>query len=182
MSSTVNNTSYRYSFGCGGITEWRSRNLDEKPTASSSNSSPSKFNNLKYKTSSNYDNLYQNSTSCMTPLLTRKKFGSPNKIWRSSSNQSSPSTNLKKKSSIIDKQQHHQSPPMLYDRRLNRSFEAPQGLSSKLNVTRRSTPHLASGDIDDSRFHTTTSRSSSTTSWCCGNFMSKQWRKVHNCE
>lgn len=173
----MSNPSYRYSIGCGGLTEWRNKNTEEKKTPSNS---PNKFTNLKYKTASNYDNLYyQNSSSCITPLLTRKKFGSPNKIWRTSSSQTTTSSNSKNNTS-----DNHQLPHTLYDRRLNRSFEAPQGLhiASKINVTRRSTPHLSSDDINEGLHQTSNSRSSSTTSWCCGNFMTKQWKKVHNCE
>lgn len=174
------NTSYRYSLGGSGVSEWRANSEERSPRQGT----PNKY---KYKASSNYDNLYSNS--CTTPLLTRKKHSPQSKIWKNSNQ--SPQNNVKWQQQQQQSSQHQiqsqdyyqqkQQPP-LYDRRLNRSFEAPQELTrniSKMTPLRRSTPHLPGEDLHQS---IPTTRNSSTSSWCCGNFVMKQWRKVHNCE
>lgn len=81
----------------------------------------------------------------------------------------------------------------LYDRRVNRSFEAPPPPELKLGPLRRSTPHLAADDVmaggggggaktgaagGGAAADGSTARHSAT--WCCGNFVLKQWRKMHN--
>lgn len=78
----------------------------------------------------------------------------------------------------------------LYDRRVNRSFEAPPPPELKLGPLRRSTPHLAAEDeltgsgakaasgSGGPATDASTARHSAT--WCCGNFVLKQWRKMHN--
>lgn len=62
----------------------------------------------------------------------------------------------------------------LYDRRINRSFEAPPTPEHKVGPLRRSTPHLVSDDMQ------TDSASRHSATWCCGNFVLKQWRKINN--
>lgn len=73
-------------------------------------------------------------------------------------------------------------PPGLYDRKLNRSFEKPEGLirrnskeSSNIASThlRRSSPHLATDEyLSDDHF-----RNSISPMWCCG--VMKQLRKMN---
>lgn len=205
---------------------------------------------LKYKTASNYDNLY--ITSCNTPILSRKnssQFMSPSRQSNASSSRTNyqnypntsyqplvyssynqtyyppPMRSMQPQHSLQQQQPSSQfrtpSQASLYDRRVNRSFEAPQELirnnnKPKHGPLRRSTPQLvASDDVDLDQYYqygnsqhmhhnhhhnlhggqcsgdpnqerSDSSRNSVNTSasssWCCGNFVFKQWRKYHNYE
>lgn len=159
------NTSYRYSLS-GGKHEWRAASEEKRTTRSG-------IPKYDYKTGSNYDNIYINSSTVNTPLLTTVKHKT--KIWKSNQTQRNPSFQQLQQQDTEQQQQQ-----LLYDRRLNRSFEAPQGYvkSIKNSQLRRSTPHLASDEMPSTTHPI--SRNSTTSSWCCGNFVLKQWRKVNN--
>lgn len=160
------NTSYRYSLGTNtGSPEWRAMS-EEK-------ASPSKrsfMNHVKQKTVSNYENVY-----CAKPLLPIRKNKQTQhvKIWKNSAQpmlrQDSPPllSNATTSTAGMGMRDY------LYDRRTNRSFESPHE-QLKTGPMRRSTPHLAGDDLQPDN----TSRHSAT--WCCGNFMKKQWRKMNN--
>lgn len=166
------NTSYRYSLSGAGKQEWRAASEEKRTTRSG-------IPKYDYKPGSNYDNIYVNSSTVNTPLLTTVKHKT--KIWKSNQTQRKPSFQQLQQQDTEQQQQQ-----LLYDRRLNRSFEAPQGYvkSIKNSQLRRSTPHLAGSDEMMSTTTQTTnhpiSRNSTTSSWCCGNFVLKQWRKVNN--
>lgn len=148
------NTSYRYSLGPNTCSpEWRSH--DEK--LQNKRSFMSQF--PKCKTSSNYENV-----SYMAPLLPARKNKNPNvKIVKNSDSMHSPRCGFG---------------GGLYDRRVNRSFESAQE-QRKTGPLRRSTPHLAGrDDIRPQESAGSSSRHSAT--WCCGNFVLKQWRKMNN--
>ena len=80
---------------------------------------------------------------------------------------------------LIRHQADHQSQsPILYDRRLNRSFESPS--SFKSSTLLRSTPHLPGAEDCTSARETNRESRGHSGSWCCGNFVMKQWRKIHS--
>lgn len=149
------NTSYRYSLGPNTCSpEWRSH--DEK--LQNKRSFMSQF--PKCKTSSNYENV-----SYMAPLLPARKNKNPNiKIVKNSDSMHSPRCGFG---------------GGLYDRRVNRSFESAQQEQRKTGPLRRSTPHLAGRD-DIRPQETAGSSSRHSATWCCGNFVLKQWRKMNN--
>lgn len=137
------------------------------------------------KMSSNYDNVYQNSNP-NSPLLLRKN-AQQKQLWNKS--QSPPPTSpaaqkqLNKQFATMTANKREKS-SFLYDRRLNKSFETANGLinentkcineqTAKHSFFRRSsTPQLH--NINDGN-----SRDSVTSSWCCGNFVMKQWKKIN---
>ena len=178
-ATTLNNATYRYSFGVNtGSPEWRA--------ADKTNSKISFLNQLKQKTSGNYENMY------MTPLLPSRKFKHHQQTWskgvtaamqqQQQHRNENTSGTAQQQELYISSSVGTASPPStphhhngLYDRRINRSFEAPKMSDIKNRPLRRSTPHLASGDEKQAD---NTSRHSAT--WCCGNFVMKQWRKINN--
>lgn len=190
------NTAYRYSLGAGSgsttisaAVKGASLSPAEHRAVSEERSQRKKFNSTsvavaavaahqRFKTGSGYDNVF------MTPLLPRKNKQA--KVFKTTYQTIQRSCSPPRKSSTAASvvvvsggrnliRESSTPPPMgLYDRRLNRSFEAPQGLK-KASPLRRSTPHLAAEEIiQDNDSH----RQSAT--WCCGNFVMKQWRKMNN--
>lgn len=202
----------------------------------------------KYKTASNYDNLY--ITACNTPILSRKNSAQQLMAQRHSNASSarttyqnypfppgaastvsgamggspflysgfgqtsyipqllaSGSANDTASAAAAAASRAYQPPhQLLYDRRVNRSFDSPQEFArgSKVGPLRRSTPHLVvTDDMGEEegacQYHkhhyypphyhqpgaaagTDSPRNSAnSTSWCCGN-MFKHWRKYHNYE
>lgn len=148
-------------------------------------------NNLK-KISSNYDNVYNSNPN--SPLLLRKN--AQQKFWISKSPSNSPppphpgsmaQRTYKQYNTIANKPA--EKPTIIYDRRLNKSFETANGLmcenhnspssNQKNNLKalfrRSSTPQLNSTDLmmDENP------RNSVNSTWCCGNFVLKQWKKMN---
>lgn len=182
------NSSYRHSLGqnAGGSPPERRSAAEDKTTMASPAITPKKqslYHQLKNKTISNYENVY------MTPLLPARKhktvqptITTTTRMWHNS-----PVIGTGRQRSDSPTPAAH-SPPQqsggghyfgrvggLYDRRVNRSFEAPPPPDMKMGPLRRSTPHLAEGNelrADGTARHSAT--------WCCGNFVLKQWRKMHN--
>lgn len=148
------NTAHRYSLGTNtGSPEWR-------PMSEEKMANRKMFlSQLKQKANfSSYEN------PAFSPLLATRKNKQAQALMKSSANNDgSP-----RKNSIGN----------LYNLKLNRSFEAPSSYDVKTGPLRRSTPHLAA-DIDNKRDNSS-NRHSAT--WCCGQFVLKQWRKIHNYE
>jgi hypothetical protein len=133
------------------------------------------------KISSNYDN---NSTSANSPLLARKSTGV--KFWQGKVHSNSSSSC--RAFNTIHASSSREKSPFLYDRRLNKSFETAnelmdendqkfhheKGLKNSL-FRRSSTPQLHNIHGADEG----TSRDSVHSSWCCGNFVLKQWKKMN---
>jgi hypothetical protein len=144
--------------------------------------------NLK-KISSNYDNVYNSNPN--SPLLLRKN--AQQKFWTKSPSNSPPpphpvllaQRNYKQYNTIANKPA--EKPTIIYDRRLNKSFETANGLmcenhntsNSKSNLKalfrRSSTPQLNSTDLMAEE----NPRNSVNSTWCCGNFVLKQWKKMN---
>uniref|UniRef100_A0A1B0EUT8 PH domain-containing protein n=1 Tax=Lutzomyia longipalpis TaxID=7200 RepID=A0A1B0EUT8_LUTLO len=153
------NSSYRYSLGTAaaatttapsgmpGVTyEWRSVSEDKSPRH--------KTPPIKYKTASNYDNLAN------TPLLSRKVCPLPRQPSFKGGSGSPRST--------PPQQQAYREHQLLYDRRINRSFDAPGQDSMKLpkgHPLRRSTPHLSGLEGDPAL--PGSNRDSMNATWCC---------------
>lgn len=177
------NSSYLHSLGqtATGSPERRSASEDKASSAANTPKKQSLYHQLKNKTISNYENVH------MTPLLPARKLKTvqptittTTRMWHNSP----VIGTVRQRSDSPTPAQHQMSPTAgnyfgrvggLYDRRVNRSFEAPPPPEMKLGPLRRSTPHLAEGNelrADG------TSRHSAT--WCCGNFVLKQWRKMNN--
>lgn len=164
-----------------GSPVWRSVS-EEKPPVK-----PISGIRMNRTTNPHYENVF------LSPLLPRKmKHMNPqsgSRIWKNSSayQQLSNSGNTSgggggcHQYSLIQGQRNCQVSPspqqILYDRRLNRSFETPQNCDEKLLPLRRSTPHLA-GDELYGNDGGASSRHSAT--WCCGNFVLKQLKKMNN--
>lgn len=146
----------------------------------SDNNHRSMFQNLK-KMSSNYDN-YANSPS-NSPQNPRKSSNS-NKFWSKS-----PTSHRQKQFNTIAAVDSRETSPFLYDRRLNKSFETPEsfmddkekfsnekGLKSSI-FRRSSTPQLHNIHCDAGGHDNV--RDSMNSTWCCGNFVVKQWKKMN---
>ncbi|XP_055371101.1 uncharacterized protein LOC129605372 isoform X3 [Condylostylus longicornis] len=156
------------------------------------------MNAYRFKTGSGYDNIF------MTPLLPRKNkqskgIKSSYQTHQRTPPPPTPPLSLSRKNSLENRLPPVASTssigavpapglhPGLYDRRLNRSFEAPQGYL-KTSSLRRSTPHLPGedecmptsiiGNNNHSHEHDRDSRHSAIQ--CCGNFVMKQWRKINH--
>lgn len=141
-----------------------------------------KFHGHMKKVPSNYDN--NSNPSVNSPLISRKSSLQQNKIWGKS--QSPTPQQMKQKQFNTIAANNREKSPFLYDRRLNKSFETANGLLTenmnchnekgmKNSLFRRSsTPQLHSVYYDNSN-----PRDSVTSSWCCGNFVLKQWKKMH---
>lgn len=169
-TSSTSASPYRYSIGA------HSRSPHEYRAVSEEKPSPS--NKSKYKISSHYENVY------VQPLLPQRKqikiikSSQENVSWRDAGKRLSSQERDAPKAGYI-----------LYDRRVNRSFEAPSRdmIIRPATPLRRSTPHLLADNGDDgdeiyqdASNSTTSNRHSAT--WCCGNFMLKQWKKINNCD
>lgn len=166
LPPTASNSPYRYSIGSNSRSpEWRS--VSEEKTINKKN---------KFKASSQYENVY------MTPLLPHRKQKHPIKIVKTSQ-ENIYMQNVGRRLSNDADLSDDQMPYGLYDRRTNRSFETPSRVrinhSAEPNSShlRRSTPHLLSDDMYTEGKVPKSNRHSAT--WCCGNFMLKQWKKVH---
>lgn len=157
------------------------RAASEERPATSYKAQPSVDNNTRFcgnlkKVSSNYDN----HSATNSPLIPRKSAG---KFWGKS--QSPTPQQLKQKQFNTIAASSRETSPFLYDRRLNKSFETANGLldenrrcqnekGMKNSIFRRSsTPQLHSIYYDGN------ARDSVTSSWCCGNFVVKQWKKMN---
>lgn len=162
----MNASTYRYSLGGHtGSPEWRATS-EEKGNRKTY---------TKYKTPSQYENVYS------APLLPGRKKKPPVKINKAASiegHRYSRSVSRERTDS-----HHNEVPYGLYDRRANRSFETPprEPLIQTTSTLRRSTPHLVTDDIypGHQEYHMGTITRNSAT-WCCGKFMSKQWKKLNN--
>lgn len=170
LPTSVTNSPYRYSIGTNSRTpEWRS--VSEEKTVNKKTLA-NKFKG----SSSHYENVY------MTPLLPHRKNKQTIKIVKRSQ-ENVYMHNIGKRLSNDSDLSDDPLPYGLYDRRVNRSFEAPSRdlihpIDSNNVHLRRSTPHLISDDIYADSNQTRKSKRHSAT-WCCGNFMLKQWKKVH---
>lgn len=172
LPTSASNSPYRYSIGSNSRSpEWRSAS-EEKTT--NKKTLASKF---KGSSSSHYENVY------VTPLLPHRKNKPPIKIVKNSNE----NVYMQAVGRRLSNENHLGDDPMpygLYDRRINRSFETPsrdmiQAIDPNNVHLRRSTPHLISDDIyADGGDQSKKSKRHSAT-WCCGNFMMKQWKKVH---
>jgi len=124
---------------------------EDRPTSSY------KDNNAKFCGTSKFKKNSSNDASSNSPLLLRS-----NKLWNKSASQQ------KQFNAIAARDKS----PFLYDRRVNKSFEATMEdynneKSGKNSLLRRSsTPQL-------------NHRDSVSSSWCCGNFVMKQWKKMN---
>lgn len=171
------NTAYRYSLGHHntGSPEWRPM-AEDKTIWSNKKTFMAHLKN-KSTTATNNENMY------MTPLLPVRKHKQSQhiKVWNKSTAGSGGTV-------VVGNRVRSDSPTVppvaaasrcsfdgLYDRRTNRSFEAPPTPDHKVGPLRRSTPHLVSDDM-----HASDSASRHSATWCCGNFVLKQWRKINN--
>lgn len=140
------------------------------------------FGNMK-KVSSNYDNNY---TSVNSPLLARKSTGV--KFWQGKIHANPLQHSNKAFNTYHPSSCDREKAPFLYDRRLNKSFETANDLmdenlskcqndkSIKSSLFRRSsTPQLHSMYLDNNNSRDSVHNSS----WCCGNFVLKQWKKMN---
>lgn len=118
----------------------------------------------------------------MAPLLPSRKHKHPIKIVKNS-HENIYLQNVGKRLSNDNLLADDHMPYGLYDRRVNRSFETPshdmlvRDNDTTATQLRRSTPHLLSDDMYTEENRNKSNRHSAT--WCCGNFMMKQWKKVH---
>lgn len=171
LPTSASNSPYRYSIASNSRSpEWRSVS-EEKAIATNKKSLASKFKGV-----SHYENVY------MTPLLPHRKNKNPIKIVKTS-HENVYMQNVGRRLSNETDLSDDPMPYGLYDRRTNRSFEAPsrdmiRAIDTNNVHLRRSTPHLLSDDIYGDAEHKRKSKRHSAT-WCCGNFMMKQWKKVH---
>lgn len=180
LPSSVSNSPYRYSIGSNSRSpEFRSVS-EEKSVPTTSILHNKKSFGSKFKPStSNYENVCY-----VTPLLPQRKNKNAIKIVKKSSQENVYMQNVGRRLSNEADLSDDQMPYGLYDRRKNRSFEAPSRDMIRRSTTnaplRRSTPHLLSDDIyaDANEQNDRKSKRHSAT-WCCGNFMLKQWKKVH---
>lgn len=178
LPSSVSNSPYRYSIGSNSRSpEFRSVSEEKSlPTvAHNKKSFASKFKS----SAPNYENVCY-----VTPLLPQRKNKNPIKIVKKSSQENVHLQNVGRRLSNDTDLSDDQMPYGLYDRRKNRSFEAPQRdiirRSSTNGPLRRSTPHLLSDDMYDEANEQSNRKSKRhSATWCCGNFMLKQWKKVH---
>lgn len=157
------------------------------------------LNRLKSGFGSGYDNV------CTSPLLPRKNKPAPKMVATQQSYQRSPGNQATTTTIVKPNPDGH---PGLYDRRLNRSFETSTshryagygagylmncGGALRTSTLQRSTPQLAGGErSDDSDVERELIRGNGagpsaadgskrqSGSWCCGNFVMKQWRKINH--
>lgn len=164
---------YRYSIGAAN-----NRRSPDARAVSEEKSPPHRKTN-KSKFASHYENV-------VMPLLSNRKH-KPVKIFKSSLENVYMKNVGRRLSNETDDSDGRSSPYGLYDRRVNRSFEAPSrdrvhsnSKSSAMEpFLRQSTPHLTSDNLYDGRETRNQSNRHSAT-WCCGSFMLKQWKKMNN--
>lgn len=179
--NATNLSPYRYSIGTAAASSTRSPADRWRAVSEEKSTSPSKKSN-KYKVSSHYEQL---------PLLPNRKH-KPIKILKSSQENVYLRAVGKRLSNDTDDNGDDRLPYGLYDRRVNRSFETP---SREMTIDardpangavhlRRSTPHLVSDAAIYQEQKSSESGSQATNrhsaTWCCGNFMLKQWKKMNN--
>lgn len=181
LPTSISNSPYRYSIGSNSRSpEWRSVS-EEKSTPAVAAVAQKKSFASKFKPSSSTSN-YEN-VCYVTPLLPQRKNKNPIKIVKTSQENVHMQNVGRRLSNETDLSDDHM-PYGLYDRRTNRSFEAPsrdmihRTIGTTNGPLRRSTPHLLSDDIYADTEQSRKSKRHSAT-WCCGNFMLKQWKKVH---
>lgn len=183
--SSLNASMYRYSLGGHtGSPEWR---------AMSEEKANNRKTYAKYKTPSQYENMSMFSSAAVSagvPLLSGRRNKPPVKITKASSIEGrrySRSTSRERYDGMGEISGYRNNDHMqhgLYDKRINRSFDTPprQSLTHAPSALRRSTPHLVSEAVyqehSDEAAGTHAHRNSAT--WCCGKFMSKQWKKLNN--
>lgn len=181
--NATNLSPYRYSIGTAAASGASGRSPADhyRAVSEEKSTSPHKKSN-KYKVSSHHDNL---------PLLPNRKH-KPIKILKSSQENVYLKTVGKRLSNDTDDSGDDRMPYALYDRRVNRSFETPsrdmmmdaRDSANGAVHLRRSTPHLVSDAAiyqeqkNSDAGSQATNRHSAT--WCCGNFMLKQWKKMNN--
>lgn len=157
-------SNYRHSVDTNRFDEWSSVS-EEKSLGKKSS---------RHKAMPSYEN------ACMIPLLPRRR-NEQVRIVKSSQPSIYSSNIAKRCSSSNDASKGvDMTPYVLYDRRTNRSFEAPSRDTTAIATSghlRRSTPHLVNDD-DNDKNNAHSNRHSTT--WCCGNFMMKQWKKINN--
>ncbi|KAG5675537.1 hypothetical protein PVAND_005433 [Polypedilum vanderplanki] len=183
--SSLNSSPYksRYSMGKEEI---RAASEERPPTYKGLTDN----NNFKHlgtnfkKFPSNYDSQNLNNITANSPLLARKSCFQQNKFWCKSQSPTPTQQARQKQFNTIASNSGEKS-SFLYDRRLNKSFETANGLltenancqndkSIKNSLFRRSsTPQLHSIYCEGNQ------RDSVTSSWCCGNFVLKQWKKMN---
>lgn len=179
--SSLSSSPYKSRFSATGKNDLRAASEERPPTYKAQ---PAVDNNTKFcgnlkKMSSNYDNHLSSGTN--SPVVSRKT--AQHKFW--SKSQSSTTQQVKQKQYNTIAANSRETSSFLYDRRLNKSFETANGLSDenlrcqnekamKNSIFRRSsTPQLHSIYYDGN------ARDSVTSSWCCGNFVLKQWKKMN---
>jgi hypothetical protein len=166
-----------------GKNEFRAASEERPPTYKGQ---PPVDNNTRFcgnlkKMSSNYDNYL--SSGANSPMNTRKS--GQHKFWGKS--QSPTPQHVKQKQFNTIAANSRETSPFLYDRRLNKSFDSTaNGLlnentkcqnekATKSTIFRRSsTPQLHSIYYDGNARDSVNS-----SSWCCGNFVLKQWKKMN---
>lgn len=180
LPSSVSNSPYRYSIGSNSRSpEFRSVSEEKSVPVASFVHNKKSFASKFKPSPPNYENVCY-----VTPLLPQRKNKNPIKIVKKSSQENVYMQNVGRRLSNDTDLSDDQTPYGLYDRRKNRSFEAPSRDMIRSSTTngplRRSTPHLLSDDIyaDANEQNNRKSKRHSAT-WCCGNFMLKQWKKVH---
>lgn len=166
----------RYSMGKN---EFRAASEERPPTYKAQ---PPVDNNTRFcgnlkKLSSNYDN----HSGASSPVARRS---TQNKFWSRSKSLTQQQAKQKQFNTIAANSR--ETSPFLYDRRLNKSFETADRLltenpkcqndkAMKNSIFRRSsTPQLHSLNYEGNN-----PRDSVTSTWCCGNFVFKQWKKIN---
>lgn len=164
-----------------GKHDFRATSEERPPTYKAQ---PPVDNNTKYcgnlkKLSSNYD--IHLGARPHSPLIIRKS--GPHKFWGKSQLLTPQQTKQKQFNTITANSR--ETSPFLYDRQLNKSFETANGLlednikcqnekGCKNSIFRRSsTPQL------HSLYNDGNARDSVSSTWCCGNFVLKQWKKMN---
>lgn len=178
--SSLSSSPYKSRYSMGKH-EFRAASEERPPTYKAQ---PPVDNNTRFcgnlkKLSSNYDNHLSSGPS--SPLIARKS--GPSKFWGKS--QSPTPQQAKQKQFNTIAAHSRESSPFLYDRRLNKSFETANGMLDdnvkcqnekglKNTIFRRSsTPQL------HSLYYDANARDSVSSTWCCGNFVLKQWKKMN---
>lgn len=175
--SSLNASMYRYSLGGHtGSPEWR---------AMSEEKAINRKTYGKIKTPSQYENVSMSSSaSAAAPLLPGRRNKPPVKISKASSVEGRRYSRSTSRERYDYGSSGFRNNDGLYDKRINRSFETPprEPLAQTASALRRSTPHLVSDDAyqDHHDEHTNAHAHRNSATWCCGKFMSKQWKKLNN--